>query len=290
MLKTIYTTSSPGGESVLLLSDQANFLVETGFPFAAQKTLENVKRALAGKPLDYILLTHAHYDHCGGLPVIKEAFPAATVVASQATSDIIGRPGAREFMKKMDKSAAEHAGLDCGGMIPPFPKVDIIVQDGDIIDPEGEAIQVIYTPGHTRDSTAFFFTKEKLLISTESIGVMMERGDVHAAFIVSYKQSLEGIEKLRALKADKVILPHGIIVEGAEVALFFEKAKEANELKAGIIMDGKRQGLSVEEIIDRVKNADYFTRTEADQKLQPEPAYDVNLREAIPRLFAEVQA
>lgn len=39
--------------------------------------------------MDAILVTHAHMDHTGGLPVLVEACPAAPVFATPPTIDLI---------------------------------------------------------------------------------------------------------------------------------------------------------------------------------------------------------
>jgi Cft2 family RNA processing exonuclease/dsRNA-specific ribonuclease len=45
--------------------------------------------ALNGKHLDAILLTHAHTDHTGALPVLCDAFPSVPVIATPPTIDLI---------------------------------------------------------------------------------------------------------------------------------------------------------------------------------------------------------
>jgi Cft2 family RNA processing exonuclease len=45
--------------------------------------------SLSGKNPDAILLTHAHTDHSGALPVLCEAFPSVPVIATSPTLDLI---------------------------------------------------------------------------------------------------------------------------------------------------------------------------------------------------------
>ena len=60
-----------------------NFLVDCGVGAGAEDLVERLKRSLGGKPLDYVLLTHIHLDHAGGLGEIFKAWPNAKAVVHQ---------------------------------------------------------------------------------------------------------------------------------------------------------------------------------------------------------------
>lgn len=85
-----------------------------------------------------ILLTHYHYDHVGAVERIREAF------------------GCRVYL---------HTG-DCD----PYGKpVDVYLEDGDVIDLEGESIVVISTPGHTKGSVCFLSQKSKVCFTGDTV-------------------------------------------------------------------------------------------------------------------------
>ncbi|MDR2770583.1 MAG: MBL fold metallo-hydrolase, partial [Clostridiales Family XIII bacterium] len=110
MIEIIPVTGCPGAECFLLVSESGAFLVDTGYAFSAETTARNIARALGARPLDFILLTHSHYDHIGGLPALKRAWPEAEVIAHRYTGEIFTRPGAKRVMRSLDSDAAAKRG------------------------------------------------------------------------------------------------------------------------------------------------------------------------------------
>ncbi len=56
------------------------FVVDTGVGAGAANLTRRLKKRLGGKKLNYILLTHIHLDHAGGVREILKAWPEAQVV------------------------------------------------------------------------------------------------------------------------------------------------------------------------------------------------------------------
>ena len=53
-------------------------LVDTGYATHAPQTLALVQQALGARPLDLIVNTHLHSDHCGGNALLQAAWPCRT--------------------------------------------------------------------------------------------------------------------------------------------------------------------------------------------------------------------
>lgn len=69
----------------LLLADEP-VLIHTGNVQQAKTMVPQLKAALNGKRLKYILISHFEADECGGLLTILEHFPEAKTVCSQTTA------------------------------------------------------------------------------------------------------------------------------------------------------------------------------------------------------------
>ena len=78
------------GSQFLLTTDQARVLVDCGMFQGLPSDVERNRAALPYDPtsLDAVLLTHAHLDHCGYLPVVvREGFDGPVFLTS-ATADL----------------------------------------------------------------------------------------------------------------------------------------------------------------------------------------------------------
>ncbi len=92
----------PGEGSVnsfLLIGPRSTVIID------GQRTLVEARQVVAlargvGLPVEAIVLTHEHPDHCGGLKLITDAFPQAPLLASEPTRDWLARNG-RDMMAFM---------------------------------------------------------------------------------------------------------------------------------------------------------------------------------------------
>ena len=61
--------------NILLTGDGPTALIDSGYCTHAPQTLALVDQALQGRPLDLLLNTHLHSDHCGGNAALQAAHP-----------------------------------------------------------------------------------------------------------------------------------------------------------------------------------------------------------------------
>lgn len=270
-----------GGEAFLLLFDNCGALFDTGFDFCADALAQKVEAELGGRPLEYILLTHSHYDHAGGAAALKDAFPRALLCAHEHAAYVFARPGAIETMRWLDGLAAEAAGEPKTDRIGEA-EVDLVVGGGDSIATSGGEIQVVATPGHTQCSLSFYVPAFDLLVLSETTGVVAD-GIVQPAFIVSYESALESIDRCEKIGAGRLAVPHVGLLPPSEARDFFPCARQAAEQAADFVRDLNIQGKSQQEILGA-----YTARYYASRKtnLQPSEAFLLNTKAMIERLLA----
>jgi glyoxylase-like metal-dependent hydrolase (beta-lactamase superfamily II) len=288
MIEVIPVAGCPGGECYLLIAETGAFLVDTGYAFCAEDTVRNIARALKGRSLDCILLTHSHYDHVSGLPAIKRAWPNAAAVAGRYVQEIFARRGAKDVMRSLDGDAAAKRGWAVAredltaGLV-----VDMAVKEGDILNIGGVSIRVMETPGHTKCSVSYYFPEDDLLILSETTGVKTEEGSVIPAFIVSYKAALDAIARAEETAPRRILIPHSGAAEGADVTDYLKDVRDATQTAIDLVLTEHRRGKSLEEIFT-VYMAEFHMGP--GREYQPEEAFAINTRAMIPKLIAEAEA
>lgn len=287
MPHVVQISGSPGGESHLFLSENSGVLVDSGFAFGAGKSVAALRQALAGRRLEYILLSHSHYDHAGGSAVIREHFPAARVAASRHAKEILEKDSARKTMRALDEMAARNAGAPVDNESIDRLSVDLVVSESDVVRVDGMSIRVIDSPGHTRCSLSFHFLEEDVLAASETAGVAPRFPKVSSAFVNSYSMALDSIDRLARIRAKHVLVPHLGVISGDDAATYFARARQAAEHTADFVLDQYRLGKSETEILDAFRLAFYDDEVAS---IQPEAAFIINAKALIPRLISEMHS
>jgi len=141
MIGNVYYVGTNGLASYLITSPQGHILVDTVMQDATSQIKGNIEK-LGFKITDikYLLNTHAHIDHTGGLAEMKAA-SGAQLVAGEADKPLLEGgyyPGARE---------------DTALAFPPV-KVDRTVREGDTVTLGDVKLIAHETPGHSPGCTS----------------------------------------------------------------------------------------------------------------------------------------
>ena len=182
--------------------------------------VEALKRALSGKRVTHILVTHCHSDHSPAAKPLKEWSGARTYA--------FGPHG-----RTRDEFEAK---VEAGGDMDFMP--DIRVKDGEIIQGNGFTFACVHTPGHTSNHMCFALQEEKALFTGDHIMgwsttvVTPPDGDM-AEYMASVK-------KLQA-RDDRTLYPtHGAPVTEPRpfLAAYLEHRYERERQVLAAIQDG----------------------------------------------------
>jgi glyoxylase-like metal-dependent hydrolase (beta-lactamase superfamily II) len=113
--------------------------------------VEALKRALDGKRVTHILVTHTHSDHSPAAKPLKEWSGAPTYAFGPHDSG----------------KADDGVKVEEGGDMEFMP--DVRVKDGDVITGNGFTFECVYTPGHTSNHMCFGLKEEKALFTGDHV-------------------------------------------------------------------------------------------------------------------------
>ncbi|WP_182084650.1 MBL fold metallo-hydrolase [Aureimonas sp. ME7] len=137
------------GTNTYLVGDDRIVVVDPG-P-ANAKHLACVQAAIASRPVDAVLLTHAHLDHSG----------LARTLAGSTGAPLVAYAGDRS--RRSDDNVRLDTAFDHGF------RPDIALNDGDRLNLAGFTIEGIHTPGHTADHMAFAVHDTGLVFSGDHV-------------------------------------------------------------------------------------------------------------------------
>ncbi|MEG0663086.1 MAG: MBL fold metallo-hydrolase [Anaerovoracaceae bacterium] len=195
--------------------------------------VENITEALNGRPLDYVVLSHTHYDHIGALPYVRRAWPQVKVYGAAHGKEVLSRPGALKMMTNLGIAAEEQYGEgNPEKVLTQGLAIDCILGEGDILSLGKTTLVTLEAKGHTDCSLAFVLEPEGIMISNETTGVLEGEGKMHTAILKSFEDAMVTLEKCRSYGARRIISPHyGMVPEEYNEAYWALFEKEAREEK-----------------------------------------------------------
>lgn len=254
----IYDVRVHPGDSAFLIDDgKTAIMYDSGFAFTGYKVADKIKAVLGDRKLDYIFLTHSHYDHALGSVYALKHWPDAKVVAGEYAAKIFAKPTAKALMRDLDRKFADTCGIGEYEDLIDDLKVDIPVSDGDKIKAGDMEFTVINLPGHTKCSVGYYCAAEKLLLGSETVGVFNGEDDVIPSYLVGFKMAMDSVEKLKSFDIENVLVPHFGLLDKGKTALYFERAEISNKAITEDIVAMLKAGKSKEEIAEDYK-AKYY--------------------------------
>ncbi len=242
-------------DAAFLLDDgTTSVLYDTGFGFTGECIADNVQAALGERKLDYIFLTHSHYDHALGSANVLRRYPDAKVVAGTYTVDIFARDGAKRVMRDLDSKYAHTCGVDDYEFLGDELRVDIPVSEGDVIKAGDMEFTVVNLPGHTRCCVGFFCEREGLFLGAETLGVFDGDQTILPIYLVSYADAIASMEKVEKLPVKNLVVPHWGLLNETETQFYLANMKPAAQDAAKEVLAALGKGVSEEEIVQNFKN------------------------------------
>jgi glyoxylase-like metal-dependent hydrolase (beta-lactamase superfamily II) len=223
---------------IYLIHGPKNIMVDCSILAKGAEIEASLARILGKDKLDTVLLTHSHYDHTGTCAYLQ-AKHHFNILASQRTKEILQNPKAIEFIDKLNQEFKRLLKQD-NSMHVAMPENIGAVHEGETIPvSDSQWLQVYKTPGHTRCSLSFLLQPENILFPGDAAGVMEKNSTIKPLFLSSFTQYIGSLEKISALNAEILALPHNQFIKGRKnVQDFFSRSLlETQKLKTKIFQE-----------------------------------------------------
>jgi metallo-beta-lactamase class B len=216
----IYYVGVDGVASFLIATPKGHILLDGGFAETVPLIQDSVKQ-LGFKLEDVKILinSHAHFDHAGGLALLKK-LTGASLMISEADANLISNGGRGDFYWG-DRALFEPA------------RVDRILQDKDKVE-LGDVIMVArITPGHTKGCTTWTMKVKEdgteldvvFIGSTTIPGYKLVNNSQYPNIVADYAYTFA---LLKSMKCDVFLGPHGSFFSLKDKMIRLSKGVKAN--------------------------------------------------------------
>ncbi len=202
-----YYVGTEGLSSVLITTEDGLILIDGALPQSAALIDRNIRKlGFRTEDVRFILNSHMHFDHAGGIAALARASDA-TVVSSPAGAKALSKGSATE-------DDPQFAWADTDG----FPPVEDVrtVRDGETLKVGDQALTVHFTPGHTPGGTTWTWRsceEERCvdMVYADSLSAVSAPGfrftgdSTHPSRVDGFRET---IAKVEALPCDIMVAAH----------------------------------------------------------------------------------
>lgn len=216
IIGNLYYVGATEVTSFLITTPRGHFLLDGGFMETAPQIEHNIAQlGFKLRDVKFLLNSHAHFDHAGGLAELKR-LSGAKFIASAPDAELLKHGG--------------HGDFRFGDTLT-FPPIepDQIIHDGESVQIGGQRLVARLTPGHTKGNTTW---TAKISDGTKTYDVVFVGSMTTLDYQLVAKESYPGIaadceKSLEVLKQ----LPCGIFLSAH--GSFFSLTEKRERLARG---------------------------------------------------------
>jgi glyoxylase-like metal-dependent hydrolase (beta-lactamase superfamily II) len=205
---TVFERGWLSSNNVLIQGDGPAALVDSGYSAHAELTRSLVQQALNGQPLQRLLNTHLHSDHCGGNALLQATYPALETLIP---------PGHAQAVAQWDATTLTYTPT--GQHCPRFTHQGLLLP-GQTLQLGSHTWEVHGAKGHDPHSVILYQRDAAVLISADALwnngfGVVFPELEGQSAF----DEVGETLDIIEALQPRTVIPGHGPVFQDVSDAL-----------------------------------------------------------------------
>jgi glyoxylase-like metal-dependent hydrolase (beta-lactamase superfamily II) len=194
-----------------------------------------VDAQLAGMDVDperiqYLVIQHSHFDHCGIVPYFKKKWPWVQIVASERARTILSNPKAVASIEAFNTRHLKEVSpqVDPRDMCLEGFTIDVekVVAEGEVLACGNLSLEVLETPGHSTCSISVYMPEERAMFASDAVGISL--GDkVFTAANSNFDQYQESIEKIFAFNPDILLSEHRGCRTGEDCRTFMSACRRS---------------------------------------------------------------
>ena len=216
----IYYVGASDVTSFLIVTPRGHILLDSGFFETVPQIKQNiVQLGFRLEDVKFLINSHAHYDHAGGLALLKE-LTMAKLVATQADAELLARGGKDDF------------GFGDRFAYAPVT-ADRILNDGDRVELGDVTMTAHLTPGHTKGCTTWTMKVKEgsrqydvVFVGSASVpGYKLVDNPQYPTIAADYERTFH---VLKNLPCDVFLAPHGFFYAMQEKAKLLAQGKQQN--------------------------------------------------------------
>lgn len=215
IVQNVHLISGVIANPYLIIDIDGLTLIDSGIPGSEKKILKYINNlSYKSTDLKRILITHADYDHIGGLAALVRA-SGARVFSSRTEADAIA-VGRSSRQLKPENLLRKVMYAIANRYVNTRPvQVDDFLIGGQMLDILG-GLQVVDTPGHTPGHLSFYAPTASILFAGDSM-VSDDNGLYRSVKdnTWDHAKAIESVRKQAALGASIVCPGHGPVIKDA---------------------------------------------------------------------------
>ena len=266
------------GNTQMVTTPEGNVIIDTGTSRHAERHRELLS-AVSDGPIRYVVVSHAHNDHAGGVPVWTDAgtqvvaharFPEA----QRYLNDLMPYQTNRNLVLFFGQSPVPQGSVaERAAQAQTRVEPDVLVNDLFEFELGGTRFEVIATPGaEGDDAVSVWLPESRILFTGDTLGPIFPmwpnlytlRGE-KMRFAAEYIQTLD---RLIALEPEILVPSHFEPIEGAaEVRAGLQRIRDAVAYVHDAVVDGMNSGRTVHELMRDIQLPANLQLTEAHGKV-----------------------
>ena len=197
-----YLVGTCGISAILITGDDGHVLIDSGTEVGAELVADNIRQlGFKLRDVKYLLTSHEHIDHVGGIARLQQ-LTGATLVASA--------PAAKVLNSGLPTSDDPQAGMH-----KPFPAAQVgrIIADGSDVRLGNLRMFAMTTPGHTPGATSWRWESCdggvcRTMVYADSLSAVSRdnyKFSEHPGYLAAYRTS---IAKIADSRCEILLTPH----------------------------------------------------------------------------------